>query len=223
MTNVCEVVVQSLPYSIASVWVVPIVTTLIGALFGALIGAFLAFHKDRNFRDVERKERQILAAHQLLFALLQQRQDLNNLQAFVGDHEPDQLLLTAPNATLINKQDLAFIARAHPNELNDAVMAEHEYLQAIDALSTFNDYTRVVQSFCRENAEIMDENGVVKVQPTTAFLLDRSHKTEAYKQLTNAIKQGIEQNKAAFATLQGLFKKMFPGEHFWKPQERGES
>ena len=219
MTNPIEVVVSSMPDPTIADWVIPIITTLIGAWLGAGLGALLAFRNDRKRRKEEQKEREILAAHQLQFAMFQQRQDLNNLKSFVGDSEPDQLLLTAMNATLINKQDLAFVARTHPNELNDAVMAEHEYLQAIDALSTFNEYTRAVQHFCRENAVGVDANKLVvfevNLKTYPLFMIDREHKTESFSQLKTAIKRGISKNKAASATLQTLFRQKFPEEHFW--------
>jgi hypothetical protein len=210
-----------MPAAGGSEWLVPTLTTLIGAGLGAGLGAWLAFRNDRARRREEREEREILAAHQLLFAMLQQRQDLNNLQSFVGVQEPDKLLLTAMNATLINKQDLAFVARTHPNDLNDAVMAEHEYLQAIDALSTFNEYTRAVQHFCRENAVGVNANKqvVFEVNSKTSplFMIDREHKTESFGQLKSSIERGISQNKSASVILRALFRQKFPDEHFHKP------
>jgi hypothetical protein len=162
----------------------------------------------------------------LLFTLLQQWQDLHNLKMFSCDGEPEQLLLTALNETLINKRELAFLAQKHPNELNNAIMAEHEYLQAIDALSTFNEYTRPVHKFCRENAVGFDAEGkvIVEFDPSElpAFKIDSAHKSIAYVQLTKAIKRGITKNKEAASVLQDLFKKQFPDEHFWKPQEKDE-
>lgn len=241
MTNICEAVVQPAAFSVTTNVLVPLGIAVIGALagawFGASAGAKFAFKKDKVLRDMdwkqrknereqERQDSQIHSAHQLLFSLLQQLQDLYHLQKFVGENETDKLLLSVLREALINKRELAFIARTHPNELNDAVIAEHEYLQAFDALTVYNEYTRVVQDFCREHAvRVGPENGVIiEVDHEThpMFQIDRQHKSEAFEQLTKAVKRGIEQNKKASAALSDLFNQLFPEEHFHKPLEEGQ-
>ncbi len=202
----------------AAIWIAEQVAIPLGAVF---VGAWFAFRNDRR-KDIEaERERQLTAAHQLMFAMLEQYQDLCNLREFIGEIEPDHLLLTVMNAAHINKQDLAFIARSGPDDLNQAVLAEHQYLQACDALVTYNEYTRPVQCFCMENAVDNKPNGKITVEfvgeVNPRFTALKNQKSGAYNQLRQAVNEGLRLNQEASNKLQCFFKSHFPNEHFWKP------
>jgi hypothetical protein len=208
------------------IWIAEQIAIPFGAVF---VGAWFAFRNDRK-KDVDaERERQLIAAHQLMFALLEQYQDLYNLRNYIGDIEPDHLLLTVTNAIRVNKQDLAFIVRKAPDELNEAVLAEHQYFQACDALVTYNEYTRQVHRFCKENAVGIALDGKIDLEfdvDVFPFLMViRQEKTQAYEELKRAVDQGLQKNQIASENLRKLFQTIFKGERFLKispPKGRGQ-
>jgi hypothetical protein len=214
----------SCPIISGILWVAEKIAIPLGAAFA---GVWFAFRNDRIKEEKDERDRQILAAHQMTFALMRQYQELLNLEDSLKEIESNNLLLTVLNPTCINTQELAFIARKHPAHLNDALQAEKQYLQVKDALAVYNHYTKKVQDFCRANAVAPGEGSSVifKVNNESYPVLQimRRESADTLDQFKRSVESGLKRNQDVKGKLRELFKELFEDEHFWTYSDPDEA
>lgn len=180
---------------IAETLVVPIAVAGLAAYFAARF----AFSKDRKRVAEIEMERRKYAVHWLKFTMHQQFQDMENLKDFISSMNPRRQAKTVLNGWRINDQDVGFLAYDDKNELNKIILAEHEYLQACDALDYYNECAKYRANIGKGGVvgydKVADKPIFVNKQIELLYDIATEDRDEAYNQLLLAICISIRSNK----------------------------
>jgi len=219
MTNVVHVAVTSMPESVGAEWIIPIVTTLIGAGLGAWLGAVLAFRKDRKLRDEAAEKQDHANAHRMLFVLTQQYQILWNLKQCIGDEKKkedvDKKPIFAPvNEIRFNTTDFSFKGAHASSALPGLMIAERAYLQALDALQCYNrSHERFVQGL---KQYLLEPDKV----PSDMVDADLTVKAHLFCELCDAISKSQQRQASVYRKFRQYLQERWPS---WAMPENIES
>lgn len=202
MTNAVSVAVTSMPESVVSEWIVPTITTLIGAFAGAI----LAFMSDRWLRKKEDRDQKIMAGDQALFALHQQLHNLLTLYNHVRAEGFSNPFLMPMSPVRIEWARLFFIRRKHPDDLNKIFEVERWYDDVCDALA---DYNRKA-SVCNAVRAAGEGEEIIKILA--------KERDSAYQALIKSIRTAVKYNYIASRTLHRILASTLKKVKFHPPK-----